>query len=483
MSCAYKVGFWLPHGAEAPKAQQKLTAIPVSHRRRGPTQINACVIVYVCANVNAKVEANVKRNGPVTQTGPRLIRAVEAPLGLYFRPGYRDHASLGQLFSGGSPRCSGVVFDPRYADRQADLRQEAAQQKYECILDTYALELSTPGGYAMVAEKVPWSGDSPHTPEDLSGERGGEIAREMAGFATQKGFTAVLAPVHYWSQQGQDWRSVDEGLVVTLREALDSLGATEVPIYYPLAIAGGDLRREQVQQDLKSYLASLPIDAIWLRVHPFGTRQSGPLSLHRYIRACWELRKLALPIVGEKTGTVGIALAAFGALGGVESGITMGEQFDFGRLARVPRDGRRFIPPSRIYLSKLGAFLTPAQAEKFFVGTQMRSRFGCTEACCSRGVRDTIADPRKHFLHSRMREVARLSQVPPSLRASVYMEEFLRPASDFAIAASRKEPKLEPHRKRLDGWRDTLGGLLSEPESKVEVVHPLGARIRHRRGA
>jgi hypothetical protein len=41
------------------------------------------------------------------------------------------------------------------------------------------------------------------------------------------------------------------------------------------------------------------MDAVWLRIHPFGTGNSGPLVLKRYLRACRDLHTLNVPLVGE----------------------------------------------------------------------------------------------------------------------------------------------------------------------------------------
>jgi len=54
---------------------------------------------------------------------------------------------------------------------------------------------------------------------------------------------------------------------------------------------------------------------------PFGNN-SGHVSLFRYIQSCRELVSLDLPIVAERTGTIGLALVAFGAVSGLESGVT-----------------------------------------------------------------------------------------------------------------------------------------------------------------
>ena len=49
-----------------------------------------------------------------------------------------------------------------------------------------------------------------------------------------------------------------------------------------------------------------------------------------------------------------------------------------------------------------------------------------------------IADPRRHFLVQRGAEVTKLTRTPEELRATLYMDEFLRPASDAAAGGGRR---------------------------------------------
>jgi hypothetical protein len=94
------------------------------------------------------------------------------------------------------------------------------------------------------------------------------------------------------------------------------------------------------------------------------------------------------------------------------------------------------------------------------------------------------SNSRRHFAYTRMNEVARLSRVTPSLRPDDYLDQILRPATDHigrvlmndklsdSIAATLKNK-----RRRLDGWRDTLGELSRE---SVESFSPPIERRIHR---
>lgn len=87
-----------------------------------------------------------------------------------------------------------------------------------------------------------------------------------------------------------------------------------------------------------------------------------------------------------------------------------------------------------------------------------------------------IADPRRHFVAQRTSEVNKLSRTPAELRPTIYMDEFLRPASDAVIRAARAEPSLESVRKRLDSWRGTLGAMLAAEPPNSFAPAPVGRR-------
>lgn len=396
-------------------------------------------------------------------TQPRTLRPVPDPLGSYLRIG-RDHKVLLQMLVDGRPVGTGLVADPCLDARQADVRNEARRRGVEVVFDPRTLELSTEGGFTRAGvQDLPWAGTAPHAPQDLAGAAGTLAARQIATAVAEGGYSGVLAPTHLLGSSSDPWVGVDASLTRALRSALNEVGRADTPIYYPLQIRSSLFVDAEQRQRLISSLRTLPIDAIWLRVHPFGTSTSGPLALQRYLDACQALHTLGVPLVAEHSGTVGVALLAFGAVGGIESGITLTERVNFDGFVRRPKpDGKGFAPQARVYLHEIGGFLAVPSATSFFEQRGMKAAHGCHSAsCCPRGWRDTLHDPRPHFVASRSREVAGLTSVPESLRAGHYLENFLRPASDKAMRAAQVTESLEPVRARLDSWRGTLGARLA----------------------
>lgn len=393
----------------------------------------------------------------------RPLRGVDDPLGSYLRVTQRDTQFLSQMLVDGRDVGTGLVADPALTNQQRDLWVEAHTRGVHTILDSRALDLSTPGGFQRSgAQTLPWAGQQPHRPADLAGAAGRRVVESIAHTAADINHKAVLAPTHFLGD-AENWLDVDTQLVYALRTALDAHDLTDVLIYYPLIARGEQFYDPQWRALITQRLSHLPIDAIWLRIHPFGTGNSGPLVLKRYLRACRDLHTLKVPLVGQHTGTIGVALAAFGATGGVESGITVLDHTDLTTWLRPPKKSTNGGPPARIYLHELGCFIDRKKADSLFDRPGMKPTHGCRDStCCRNGWRDTRKSHREHFVTQRAREVAALSRVPANLRPGHYMESFLRPASDAIERVVAAEASLEPVRRQLNSWRGTLGADLAE---------------------
>jgi hypothetical protein len=416
---------------------------------------------------------------------PRLIRAVPPQLGTYIRPNRVDHKSLVTFLAEGAPAgMDGIVFDPTLAAIHSDLLDETRERKFEAVLDTRAMEMALAGGFVGTRRTLPWSGEEIHQCDSLRGSDGRERVKRIVDWMQPRSFSSILAPTHYLADgAGDAWLAIDRDLTIALRELLDSAGMAHVPIYYPLAIRGEAFFDSRQREQIRAVLSSLPIDAVWLRVHPFGTRSGGNV-VRKFIRACTDLHSSALPLVAEKSGTTGLALLAFGAVGAIESGVTIGEHFDANALISPRQSGKPFTPEARVYIPELQTFLTKKQARPFFDNRSVRTFFACKEdGCCPRGSEDMLVHAKEHFLRRRCGEIRRLSALPETLRASRYMEEVLRPATDKMGRAVTVEPQLAATQQRLSLLRTVLGAVLQEaPPTSFSAV-PEGKRIQMRRGA
>lgn len=413
----------------------------------------------------------------------RRLRPVSDPLGSYLRVGRQDHSCFAQMLVEGRSIGGGLIADPAQLEQHRDLWTEARNQGVETVLDPRSLELSTPGGVLRGgARDLPWAPSGLHTPDALYGAAGEDLCDQLVDMVSTARHTAVLAPTHFIASAEDPWLDIDSDLTRALRNGLNRAGLHDVPIYYPLITKTEHFNDPSWRSIVIGYLRALPIDAIWLRIHPFGTTKSGPFALRRYLAACRDLHQLERPLVGEHTGAVGVGLMAFGALGGVESGVTVNDHTDLSDWLRVPTKRGGGGGEARVYLHQLGSFLDRSKAKALLNRPGMKAAHACLDtACCPRGWKDTHLRYREHFVTQRAREVNALSAVPEPLRAGQYLEGFLRPASDRAVRAAEVEPALLSTRKRLDSWRGTLGtDLDTNPAHSFSLP---AAGKRHRKSA
>jgi hypothetical protein len=427
------------------------------------------------AQSNVYHDVHVKVNAVSPQL--KLLPPTKPRLGLYLRPGRNDHTVFEQLLAE-DRAVSGLVLDARHTARHAQLRELLVENGVQAVLDTDFMELASPGGSVLSGlDSVPWVSFAGASAAELRGSVGRRLAEAIAGFVEEHGFSAVLAPTHLLLTASDEKFAADRAVASELRRALDARGQSQTAMFYPLAIPGAVLRDRVQRAFVSSALSSVDIDAVWLRIHPFGTSSAGPIALRQYLETAWDLRGIGVPLVGERTGTVGLALMAFGGVGGIESGITLGERFDAQSLLRPrPPSGEPFSPGPRVYLHEIGAFASRSTARTLFQNRQMIAGTGCRDlSCCRNGVDDMLKNPRRHFVLRRTAEVDRIGGVAPEARANVYLREILQPAALLAVRAARVAAELQPIQRRLESWNLTLGAL--EALAKPVPIPAVGGRL------
>jgi hypothetical protein len=391
---------------------------------------------------------------------------------------------LGRLLSRGTGHLTGIILEPSREHRFEEVLEEARRQSIECVLDPVTLELATPVGFTSERAKLPWAAAEPDSRNSFSKSRIAAVAHSIASHVAKGPYSGVLSPTHFIGSGNDPWLDIDVDLGVALRHELDTVGLRNTPIYYSLALSSSVFRSKVDRVRIIERLRQLQVDAIWFRVHPFGTSSSGTVALRRYVEGCRDFHPLGLPLVADRTGTAGLALLASGAVSGVEAGVTVGESFDAGRLLRVRESKQAFSPPPRVYLAPLGAFVTREKAQEIFSHRNAKSRLGCTDsACCAAGVADMLREPREHFVRQRVAEVTRIGQIPRHLRTRQFADDFLARASSLAILAERIDPGLGVVRKRIDDWRIVLDAIADSSIPETHAAAPTGRRVHYLRGA
>jgi hypothetical protein len=421
-----------------------------------------------------------------TPSLPR-VRKVQEPLGLYFRPGHNDHKLLCQLVSEAQTSMTGVVFDAQNSSLQEELRREINRRNLHSVLDPKFLEMASPSGMTKALKALPWGGSAVHRPLDFEGAEADRRIEALAEHVVKYEYSAVLAPTHFLQAGGADpWFEIDLRITRLLRTRLQAAGRSDVEIYYPLAMPTKVFFDAAQRQYLKAFLRELSPRSIWLRISPFGSK-SGHVTLTQYLKACADLNELRQSLVAEKAGLLSLPLLAFNAVSGVEIGVSSGERFDFSRLKKEPTDSTGFAPHREVYMPDLGVFLARAEAKSVFENRTLRTQLACRNTtCCPRGSDDMVRDTRRHFVLTRMDEVARLGLVPGAIRPSQYLDENLRRVTDrlgrssqWEIAKPVKE-KLERERQRLFGWQQTLGELARSAAAAEPVTLPTRRAARGR---
>ncbi len=409
----------------------------------------------------------------------QLLPPVRPPLGLYVRPGQNDHVVLQQLIlEGRAP--TGLVFEARRGRRHADLLDVAVDAGLDAVLDPNTQEAWSLGGRALsgVAE-FPWASPADGDETALQGTAGDDLVESIAHYVKKFGFTSVLTPTHYLAGPSDPEFELDISLARRLRTALNAQGLEDLPLYYPLAMPASSLKDAASRALAVRRLMRLDIDGLWLRLHPFGTSASGSLALRRYMAICDDFARLQIPLVAERTGTVGVALLAFGAVGGIECGVTLGERFDGGRLTRAAKGGDPYSHPPMVYSTPIGQFAEKKAAKELFEVRGTKAALGCRDGtCCRRGPEDMLRDPRRHGLIQRIREVNEIANIPPHRRATEYVETFVRRGSDVAVRFASQHPTIDKARKRLDSWRGTLSVVLDDGAVAASPVPAVGLRVR-----
>lgn len=420
---------------------------------------------------------------------PRMIRPAPEPLGLYFRAGRNDRACLLDWLASGNSGAMGCVVDPTLVKPQRDLIDQLLSNRLDAVLDPRTQASATIGGHTPSLGDLPWGRDRPHTPADFKETAGRRTVNAIADFVTDNGFTQVLAPTHFLRSPHDEWLDIDIESTRRLRNQLDRTGGQPIPIIYSLATNNAVLRDEVQRHELIDALKGVPMSQLWLKVDGFGSDATAS-AIRNYLAAAADFHELGVPVVADHVGGLaGLSLLAFGAVGGISHGITQGERFSSGNWFRKRAEGG-FGAQRRVYVPKLDLMLKPEQAQALLnAAPRAKGLFGCTDSsCCPRGITDMLANPERHFLNQRVREIATLSQAPETLRPKRFLEDYLRPTTDAALFAANiawqddaTTKKFQANRKRLDSTRIALSQHVQTTPPRSFAHHPKTRAARETR--
>jgi len=384
-----------------------------------------------------------------------------SPVGHFLRVGTTGHRQLETLLSAGKTMPDRVVIEASAAGRQQELIQALREAGAELILDTNIAELSSPGRFSGAAREAPWANPlAVLNPDDMKANANRDVIGQIARYAVALGFHAVLAPTHILDGSPDPLFGIDRNATAALRRALDAEGGSEIDIHYELNIKNGALRDPVQRRAFIAGLADTPYASLWFRVSGFGA-DATPVGLRRYIAAMLDFTRLERPIVADGVGGLAaVAIAAFGAAGGICHGVAEKERFDASGWAKPPKAGGGGRE-KRVLIAAVDRLLSTKQLETLMAAPGARKALSCHDRqCCPHGLDDMLKDPKAHYLRQRARQIADLAQVPDSRRVRHFLDQELAPTE----RAARNAAKL----KVAD---DSLVELLTRSSDRLEKMH------------
>jgi hypothetical protein len=391
------------------------------------------------------------------------LHGTPEPIGHFMRIGSSGHRQLETLLSSGKMMIHRVVVDAAAAALQRDLIASIADAGGELILDSNVAELSSEGKFSGAAKSAPWANpESVLTADDLRPNANRDVIGQIARFAVEHSFHMVQAPTHMLEGSPDSTFQVDRVATTALRAALDTEGGKHIGINYPLMIKTASLRDPVQRRAFIAGLRDVPFDNLWFRVSGFGA-DATPAGLRRYIAAVMDFLQLERPIVADGVGGLaGLAIAAFGAVGGICHGVAEMERFYASDWNKPPKPkGNGFGRQKRVLIGAIDRLLTEKQLESLMAAPGARKVLSCSDrSCCPNGLDDMLRDPKAHYLRQRARGVAELSRIPEARRAQHYLDKLLMPAERSA----RNTTKLKVE-------DDGLRKVLEKNSERLEKMH------------
>jgi hypothetical protein len=429
------------------------------------------------------------------------LRAPAQPVADFLRIGETGYLLLADLHAEGRLPARRVVVDASRLHHQKELIEAFRVDGAEIVLDTKAAELAAVakcGGYARAA---PWSAASngePLGPEHFSRGAPADVIGQIARFAIEHRFHAVLAPSHFLREGGMSpWFAVDRDACLRLRAALDREGGAEIAIDYPLILGHTVLNDPGTRGTVVAGLADLPFDNLWVRASGFGS-DGAPATTRRFITALWGIHNLGKPVVADYLGggLVGLASIAFGAVCGLACGIGERERFDALSWhkpppARSDESGGRAV---RIAVPGLDKSLTVAELKLLASARGGTRLVVCGDReCCRNGLDDMLRIPRRHAAYQRFVKIRDLERTPDLNRERHFLDGEMtrvdrsaRQVKELKTGEEQMTKRLVDHSRRVERLRTALEHLhemRGEDHSRsAAAVRRPAVRSQHRRG-
>lgn len=402
------------------------------------------------------------------------------------RIGFSEHNQAEHLIGSNKLSARRFVIEAANAERHKNLLQTLRDLGAEMVLDTNVAELSVPGRFSGSMKDAPWAqSDRMLDADDVAVGTNRSIIQNIARFAVEKEFTAVLAPSHYLADRSIDWLAVDLRAAEALRVALDREGGQHIVVDYALIASYAQLRDPDFRARVSAGIASMPDGHLWIRTAGFGADAS-PAGISRYIEALRDFRSLDRPIIADQVGGLaGLAVCAFGASSGFSCGIEGKQRLDASGWLK-PAQKSSGGGGKRIFVPGLDCTLSVEEAKRLFNDAKTSRQFlGCNDTGCCGDIDRMLNNPEAHRMVQQAKVIDALSQVPESIRIDEFRKHVEHRAKDAQRATRLKkadesmQKTLKKSAKRLERIEDQLKGLherTGQPDFAPEALLRLGKK-------
>lgn len=416
------------------------------------------------------------------------LNRAPTPIAHYLRLGQGCHRQLEELHDSGALPFKRFVADASRRNEQRDLLQALVKDGKEIVLDTNMAELGTNGGASGQARHLPWAkSDGAWRPGDMDVRTLRSVTSHIADTAVEVGCHAVHSPSHLLLQGASDpWLPIDIRATELLRDALNRSGGAHVSIDYVLTAKYATLRDPEARRVIVRQLADIPFENLWLRIEGFGANSTGAM-VRQYISAVNDILDQLGPqsVIADCAGGIPVlAACAFGATGGLAHGVGEKESFDPRSWTR-PRTSKFGGRTTRIYIPRLGLYLTANEFEELWSIRAARAKLVCPDqSCCGRG-KENMLD-KQHVLRQRANQVATLGRIPELSRPNHFVYHQLEDVGQTIrtferIKALDNLPQIKHKVSKWSGKIDRLSGQLQDlMELRRALMRSSHPRLRGR---
>ena len=368
-----------------------------------------------------------------------------------------------------------VVADATVAMERPRLAQLSRDAGVPFIVDpvTPLLQSEQPADDSWA--KLPFAHAAATVPADLNEYAIDDLVESTITFQRERNATHLIPPYLYSNGRGDAWWQWNLQL---LRGTARYLAAHDIslPVVPVLAASLTAYGPSSAWGQLDAYLDAtkeLNTEAVALSWSWNGASASKEARLALLLGATEHAASRA-NVVGWRSGTYGLAMAAVGA-GGYETGIGARENLHYVTLmnSRKPKPPSASEPRGQayVYLSQFGRSVPRKVGQALLNDPVLAGSLVCSPAndCCADGADSMIRNWREHAIRERRRELQELESMPPAMSWRLHHVEQV--AARAATLAHSANQVLDGTDARVRLPEDTFTGLQRVAASFRERSH------------